>query len=127
MYLNDTNTLKYVIVNGTTALGIRNGVVVSSASCSGSPSLTSFLASPSQTFNQICGPGAVPAQPNVTYYHSGSATYPIAGDTVYTTSAGTTALAAGLYFTFGGGGSNTYFEITGNQGLVTNVTSCIPS
>tara|TARA_B100000963_G_C22599719_1_gene659644 strand:+ start:362 stop:1645 length:1284 start_codon:yes stop_codon:yes gene_type:complete len=127
VYLNDTNSLKYVIVNGTTALGIRNGVVVSIASCSGSPSLTSFLASPSQTFNQICGPGAVPAQPNVAYFHSGSAAYPIAGDTVYTTNAGTTALAAGLYFTFGGGGSNTYFEITGNQGLVTNVTSCIPS
>ena len=126
IYLNDTGVLQYVIIGGTTALGIRNGVVVSSGSCSGSPSVTSFLASPSQTFNQICGPGAIPATPDVTYYHSGSASYPIAGDTVYTTSAGTTALAAGLYFTFGGGGSNTYFEIQGNEGIVTTVTSCIP-
>ncbi len=31
-YLNDTTTLQYVIT-GTTALGIRNGVVVSSANC----------------------------------------------------------------------------------------------
>tara|TARA_R100001440_G_scaffold26488_4_gene43225 strand:+ start:20835 stop:22133 length:1299 start_codon:yes stop_codon:yes gene_type:complete len=126
IYLNDTNTLQYIIVGGTTALGIRNGVVVSSASCSGSPSLTAFFASVSQTFNQICGPGAVPAPSDETYYHSGSASYPIAGDTVYTTSAGTTALAAGLYFTFGGGGSNTYFEIQGSEGIVTTVTSCIP-
>jgi len=37
-YLNDTNTLQYVIIgdpgpSGTTALGIRNGVVVSSVAC----------------------------------------------------------------------------------------------
>ena len=37
-YLNDTNTLQYVIIgdpgpSGTTALGIRNGVVVSSGPC----------------------------------------------------------------------------------------------
>ncbi len=37
-YLNDTNTLQYVIIgnpgpSGTTALGIRNGVVVSSGNC----------------------------------------------------------------------------------------------
>jgi hypothetical protein len=35
-YLNDTVTLQYVVVNNATALGIRNGVVISSASCSGS-------------------------------------------------------------------------------------------
>lgn len=125
-YVNDTALIKYIIVGGTTALGIRNGVVVSSGSCSGSPSLTSFNASISQTFNQICGPGATPAAADQTYYHSGSAALPIAGDTVFTTSAGTTALAAGYYYLSGGGGSNTYFEITGNQGFVTNVTSCIP-
>jgi hypothetical protein len=35
-YLNDTAVLQYVVVNNATALGIRNGVVVSSAACSGS-------------------------------------------------------------------------------------------
>jgi len=35
-YLNDTVTLQYVVVNNATAIGIRNGVVVSSAACTGS-------------------------------------------------------------------------------------------
>ena len=33
VYLNDTNSLGYIIVGGATALGIRNGVVVSLQSC----------------------------------------------------------------------------------------------
>ena len=32
-YLNDTNTLKYIIISNSTYLGIRNGVVVSTGSC----------------------------------------------------------------------------------------------
>jgi hypothetical protein len=35
-YLNDTVTLQYVVVNNATAIGIRNGVVVSSTACTGS-------------------------------------------------------------------------------------------
>jgi hypothetical protein len=35
-YLNDTASLQYVVVNNATAIGIRNGVVVSSAACTGS-------------------------------------------------------------------------------------------
>ena len=34
-YLNDTSLLLYYIVGGTTAIGVRNGVVVSSVACSG--------------------------------------------------------------------------------------------
>ena len=33
-YLNDTNTLQYIITGSSTAIGIRNGVVVSVGSCS---------------------------------------------------------------------------------------------
>jgi len=32
-YVNDTNTLKYIIISNTTYLGIRNGVVVSTGAC----------------------------------------------------------------------------------------------
>lgn len=32
-YINDTNTIKYIITGGTSAIGIRNGVVVSIGSC----------------------------------------------------------------------------------------------
>ena len=38
-YLNDTSTIQYYIIANTTAIGVRNGVVVSSASCSSSSSL----------------------------------------------------------------------------------------
>jgi len=42
-YLNDTSSLQYVVVNNATAIGIRNGVVVSSAACTGSnPPTNSF-------------------------------------------------------------------------------------
>ena len=33
-YLNDTATIQYYIIGNTTAIGVRNGVVVSSAACS---------------------------------------------------------------------------------------------
>ena len=38
-YLNDTSTIQYYIIANTTAIGVRNGVVVSSAACSSSNSL----------------------------------------------------------------------------------------
>jgi hypothetical protein len=34
-YLNDTSTIQYYIIGNSTAIGVRNGVVVSSVNCSG--------------------------------------------------------------------------------------------
>ena len=57
---------------------------------------------------------------NQTYYHDGSGTYPVANDTVYTNSGGTTTLANGVYRL----DNNTRFTIFGGSGVVSFVDSC---
>jgi len=59
---------------------------------------------------------------NQTYYHDGSGTYPVANDTVYTNSGGTTTLANGTYRL----DNNTRFTIFGGSGVVSSVESCSP-
>tara|TARA_R110000764_G_scaffold234009_1_gene327652 strand:+ start:741 stop:1046 length:306 start_codon:yes stop_codon:yes gene_type:complete len=49
-----------------------------------------------------------------TYYHDGSGTYPAAGDTVYSDSAGTSVLAD-FYYLFN---STWVYRITGGSGVV---------
>tara|TARA_R100000234_G_scaffold105213_2_gene75336 strand:- start:195 stop:482 length:288 start_codon:yes stop_codon:yes gene_type:complete len=57
---------------------------------------------------------------NQTYYHDGSGARPVANDTVYTNSGGTTVLANGIYRL----DNSTKFEITGGSGVVATVSSC---
>ena len=59
---------------------------------------------------------------NQTYYHDGSGTYPVANDTVYTNSGGTTTLANGVYRL----PNSTKFTIFGGSGVVSFVDSCSP-
>ena len=79
-YLNDTATIQYYITGNTTAIGVRNGVVVSSAACTGVGTLTPFYVTPG-IFDQkeyacdvVC---------NTLLYHNGTGTLPQVGDTIY--------------------------------------------
>lgn len=79
-YLNDTSTIQYYIIGNTTAIGVRNGVVVSSAACTSGSSNTSFFATAGTTTlnDGTCG--------NATgslLYHNGTGTLPQVGDTIY--------------------------------------------
>jgi len=81
--------------------------------CSTLTSFTSAIAEVSIGCNQTL---------NQTYYHDGSGARPVANDTVYTNSAGTSTLAAGTYRL----DNNTNFTITGfgGAGVVDSVSSC---
>jgi hypothetical protein len=59
---------------------------------------------------------------NQTYYHDGSGARPVANDTVYTNSAGTSTLASGTYRL----DNSTKFTITGfgGAGVVDSVDLC---
>ena len=79
-YLNDTATIQYYITGNTTAIGVRNGVVVSSAACTGVGTLTPFYVTPG-IFDQkeyacdvVC---------NTLLYHNGTGTLPQVSDTIY--------------------------------------------
>jgi len=80
-YLNDTSTIQYYIIGNTTAIGVRNGVVVSSAACAGGGTNNSpfFATAGTTTLNDgTCG--------NATgslLYHNGTGTLPQVGDTIY--------------------------------------------
>ena len=64
-YLNDSGTIKYII-NGTTALGIRNGVVISSVACTSAP-LGHLMSDSISTSSGAC---SLPGTPTTTVYSS---------------------------------------------------------
>ena len=74
-------------------------------------SYTSSIPSSATLFN-VCS-----QTPTVTYYHDGSTTYPVTGDTVYTNSNGSTYVSAG-YYKIDDGGNGLYIQV-GNNGSVT--------
>ena len=74
-------------------------------------SYTSSIPSNATLFN-VCS-----QTPTVTYYHNGSTTYPVTGDTVYTNSNGSTYVSAG-YYKIDDGGNGLYIQV-GNNGSVT--------
>jgi len=130
-YLNDTNTLQYIIVANTTSLGIRNGVVVSSAACSsGGGGYTSYTSSSTKNFGAICNGGAAPAL-NQTYYHGGAGQgpggiYPSLGDSVYSDASGNFQLSQGYYYLYQDGSGDANYIQVGGTGTVILVSSCTP-
>lgn len=123
-YVNDTSALKYIIINSTTAIGVRNGVVVSSGACTNTGGNTAFNASVLQSsINPICNGGSAPAT-GQTYYHDGAGATPVNGDTVYSDAAGNTLLTAGIYYLSSNSGVNTYMTVALN-GTVT-LGTCTP-
>jgi len=126
-YINDTSTIQYMNISGNVVLGIRNGVVVSTGTCSAPAGRTGFLASATQTLNQICGSNANPSPAVLQYYHDGSGSgYPAVGDTVYTHPTNNTYPGAGYYYLFTSLGNNYYIRINNTVGLVTESTNCNP-
>ena len=81
-YLNDTSTIQYYVIANTTAIGVRNGVVVSSASCSGGGggTNTAFFGTSgtSSLADGMCNVNVA----NL-LYHDGTGTLPQVGDTIY--------------------------------------------
>ena len=77
--LNNTSTI-YYYVSSTTALGVQNGVVVSSAACVSGSSNTSFFATAgtSSLNDGKCG-----SLCDTLLYHNGTGTLPQTGDTIY--------------------------------------------
>mgnify|MGYP003131550403 FL=1 len=129
-YANDTSVIQYIIVANTTALGIRNGVCVSSAACDSSGGLLSYTSSGVTNFGNICNDSSAPAL-QFTYYHSGAgvgpgSVYPSQGDVVYSDASGTTFLQAGYYYLYQDGTGDFHYIIVGNNGVVTTASSCSP-
>tara|TARA_B110000261_G_C13063625_1_gene349230 strand:- start:145 stop:732 length:588 start_codon:yes stop_codon:yes gene_type:complete len=77
--LNNTSTI-YYYVSGTIALGVQNGVVVSSAACTSGSSLASFFATAgtSSLNDGRCGYLC-----DTLLYHNGIGTLPQTGDIIY--------------------------------------------
>jgi hypothetical protein len=86
------------------------------------PSLTAFtiFVTGRDNDSDVCSDTAV-----TTYYHSGSAAMPQAGDTIYTDAAGATALVGGsLYYATGSSGPSNTWVVISNSGAVSEVGSC---
>ena len=88
--------------------------------CTGCSSLTSFTATIGGNFLGVCA-----LTPGTTYYHNGSGTYPAAGDTMFTNSAGT-AVADPKHYHYEDGGTDKKIHITGTDGYVAGISNCAP-
>ena len=123
-YLNDTSLLKYIIIANTTAIGVRNGVVVSSAACTGGATRTQFFA----TGGSSAGQGT---ECSVTVsgllYHDGSGTLPQVGDKIYNGPTGPSfpfwSNFKGFAVSDAGGGAEATGTI-GNNGIITQIFVC---
>jgi len=98
------------------------GVMIASASCPNV--LIDFQATGPTNFNSICSFGTSLPTPSTTYYHDGSGTFPVAGEKMYTNSAGTTPASAGYYYLYDAGCENVYVRITASDGTILEQTQC---
>jgi hypothetical protein len=115
--ITTTNGGSYITITG------GSGVVASVTNCS---TCTSYPSSNPLTFGAICNPGATPSIDNM-YYHNGSGTYPVTGDTVYTTIGCSNPLNGGnSYFYIYSVGTNNFYIRVDSNGLVTLDSSCTP-
>lgn len=83
------------------------------------PFLTSFIG----TLGDVSITTSCALTFNTTYYHNGTATTPIIGDTVYSDSGGVSILTNNYYAAFVSG-SNKWFRITGSLGVVSSIGFC---
>tara|TARA_R110002167_G_scaffold214121_4_gene418872 strand:+ start:880 stop:2604 length:1725 start_codon:yes stop_codon:yes gene_type:complete len=116
---------KITTANGGSYITITggSGVVASVTNCS---TCTSYPSSTATNFGSICDPGATPTA-DQTYYHNGSGTYPVNGDTVYTTIGCSNPLNGGnSYFYIYSVGSNNFYIRVDSNGLVILDSSCTP-
>ena len=124
-YLNDTSTIQYYIIANTTAIGVRNGVVVSSVNCSGGgTALTSFFATAgtSSLYDGKCG-----SLCDTLLYHNGTGTLPQAGDIIYAGSTtGSQTVTWTDYRGFGNFDGDSAYEsgIVNASGVIQTVALC---
>ena len=81
-------------------------------------SITAYSSSEDAKPSQACS-----ATLNQTYYHNGSGTYPVVGDSCYSNVAGTTALPAGTYRMATAGISGAKY-VVGLAGSIRSITNC---
>ena len=85
-------------------------------------SVTGFLAGSGQSGSSgICNQ----LSSQTTYYHNGSGTYPVVGDTMFTNSAGA-AVADPKHYHYDDGGTDKKIHITGTDGYVAGISNCAP-
>jgi len=94
-----------------------SGVVAAIGTFALGKSYTSSSVQPSST-------SACSASINQTYYHSGTASLPIATNSCYSDACKSTVLGNG-YYKISSSGSGTYMQITGGSGVVASVTTCV--
>ena len=83
------------------------------------PFLTSFIG----TLGDVSVTTSCALTLNTTYYHNGTASTPIIGDTVYSDSGGVSILANNYYAALSG---TKWFRITGSLGVVSSIGFCNP-
>jgi|21_taG_2_1085346.scaffolds.fasta_scaffold01708_4 hypothetical protein len=103
-----------------TSISLCKGTSADDVCCTGCTSLTSFTATIGGNFLGVCS-----LTPGTTYYHNGSGTYPAAGDTMFTNSAGT-AVADPKHYHYVDGTTNKKIHITGTNGYVAGISNCAP-
>jgi len=89
--------------------------------CTGCSTFTNFSGTANTNFNTACTATIV----SNNYWHNGSGTYPVAGDTVFTNVGGTTTASNG-HFGIDDGGTKKIVSISGGNGVVASVATCAP-
>ena len=90
----------------------------------GTTSLPSFLGSVG-TASSV-NPCSPPLTMNITYYHNGSGTYPVVGDTVYTNSSGSTPYGSINMRAALPPNGGTALEMKAQDGIITTKQDCGP-
>ena len=121
--LNNTSTI-YYYVSGTIALGVQNGAVVSSATCTSGTAFTSFFATAgtSSLSDGKCG-----SLCDTLLYHNGTGTLPQAGDIIYAGSTtGSQTVTWTDYRGFGNFDGDSAYEsgIVNASGVIQTVALC---
>jgi hypothetical protein len=124
-YLNDAATIKYYIIGNTTAIGVRNGVVVSSAACTGGGTNNSpfFATAGTSSLND----GKCGSVCDTLLYHNGTGTLPQTGDTIYAGSTtGSSTVTWINYRGFGNfdGANASTTGIVNAQGVIQTIYVC---
>ena len=104
-----------------TAISLCKGTSADDVCCTGCATFTNFSGTPNTTFNGSCT--ATIGSNN--YWHNGSGSLPVAGDTVFTNSGGTTTSQNG-HFGIDDSGTRKIVSIAGGNGVVASVAICAP-
>ncbi len=103
-----------------TAISLCKGTSADDVCCTGCATFTNFSATTNGNFNAVC----TATIGNNNFWHNGSGTYPVAGDTVFTNSGGTTTASNGHIGILDT--DRKIVSIAGGNGVVASVAVCAP-